>query len=1176
MKYLGIFSSILFACTGENIIEKQDNSQPSILIVSHSDGAEVQDGYAEAFRATVSDDDDIFTDLSVAWYVGEEVVCDWEVASAAGESACSIVFSTEDSSVIAEVRDPLGAGGRAELSILVLPTEAPIAEILSPLSSRMYYSNQLIQFSGLVSDLEDDLEDLVITWTSTLDGNIAIDTTPDSSGAISDYAYLSEGQHALELHVEDSSGKTTADEVVVLVGGANSIPQCGISSPENMDTYIYGSTVPFTGTASDADIPANELEVTWTSDKDGVFGTQTPTSGGNINLAYASLTTNTHTITLSVEDETGAICSDEIFLVIGTPPSIVISNPLANEIYSVGETIIFQASVSDTEDQLNSLGVVWTSSLDGEIHNASANSQGLSQFPNASLSTGLHSISASVTDSSGLLADDFITLRINTPPTAPTVSISPDPAYTTASLIASASGSTDADGGTVTYSYQWFENSVLTTYTGTVIPSSELAVGEVWSIRVTPNDGYVDGTYAETSVTISNSAPVLGAISLNPPDPGLNETLVCASSATDIDGGTPALSFAFSNQSSGATLSATSTTSSSASLDLSSVTAVLGDVISCSVTATDVDGGSATNSTSVMIVNTSPIFDQMATITPNTGVVMETALECSAVASDPDDGVASLSYIWKVNGIQVAIGSTWTVISSDASAGDSVSCTAIAIDFTGNSTTSNSISVLVENSIPEIGSVYLNDLSPDTNGVLTATVLGTSDLDGDTITHTYEWHILDASSAGVNIIVSTGSGSSFSTLNGAFAFDRDDEIYVLVTPNDGTDDGLTVESDHATVLNTAPTQPTIAISSSVTPPMEGVDDLTCSVTGASTDLDGNAITYSYEWLDNVGFTQQTTSNSLSTSDLYLGSGTSSGTWTCLVSAFDGADSSTIASAQITVDTDWPGAVTFTNCSSSGTSGPSQSNCNTEYSGTELDGFVTVTSGLQYWTAPFSGTYAIEAYGAEGGTSTGESGGTNYAGGLGSYITGEFNVTAGDTLIIQVGQIGNNSNCGSGGGGGTFVHNGSQLLLIAGGGGGGFHCNALGGRLGGNGQAGTSGGNGVCSPQRPSSTGGTNGNGGISTSYGTGGSGYYSAGTGSCSMSAYPANGGTPNGGFGGGGCHYTGCCGNSGAGGGYSGGSVGSSDGCAGGGGGSYNIGSNPTNLSGINSSYGFVVINLL
>ena len=80
--------------------------------MSHGDGAEVQDGFVEYFRATVSDDDNEFNELSVAWYVGEDMVCDWEIASAAGESICEIVFEEGDTNVIAEVRDTQGKGSR--------------------------------------------------------------------------------------------------------------------------------------------------------------------------------------------------------------------------------------------------------------------------------------------------------------------------------------------------------------------------------------------------------------------------------------------------------------------------------------------------------------------------------------------------------------------------------------------------------------------------------------------------------------------------------------------------------------------------------------------------------------------------------------------------------------------------------------------------------------------------------------------------------------------------------------------------------------------------------------------------------------------------------------------------------------------------------------------------------
>ena len=100
----------------------------------------------EGFRATVSDDDNEFSELTV-WYVGDEIVCDWNPVSPAGESFCDIAFDAADTNVIAEVRDPSGAGGRAEIGVVIIPTDAPTAQILSPTQNSNHYSDQLIHFS---------------------------------------------------------------------------------------------------------------------------------------------------------------------------------------------------------------------------------------------------------------------------------------------------------------------------------------------------------------------------------------------------------------------------------------------------------------------------------------------------------------------------------------------------------------------------------------------------------------------------------------------------------------------------------------------------------------------------------------------------------------------------------------------------------------------------------------------------------------------------------------------------------------------------------------------------------------------------------------------------------------------------------------------------------------------
>jgi len=143
--------------------------------------------------------------------------------------------------------------------------------------------------------------------------------------------------------------------------------------------------------------------------------------------------------------------------------------------------------------------------------------------------------------------------------------------------------------------------------------------------------------------------------------------------------------------------------------------------------------------------------------------------------------------------------------------------------------------------------------------------------------------------------------------------------------------------------------------------------------------------------------------------------------------------------------------TFTPCGKTGTSGPTTAQCRTAYSTTwdESDSNFTVTGGIQYWTAPYSGLFRIDAAGAKGGN------GNSGTGGLGARMIGEFNLTSGEVIRILVGQKGGDHptvaggvNSTGGGGGGTFVvrtpFNTNASILVAAGGGGGSGSSSGGG------------------------------------------------------------------------------------------------------------------------------------
>ncbi len=165
-----------------------------------------------------------------------------------------------------------------------------------------------------------------------------------------------------------------------------------------------------------------------------------------------------------------------------------------------------------------------------------------------------------------------------------------------------------------------------------------------------------------------------------------------------------------------------------------------------------------------------------------------------------------------------------------------------------------------------------------------------------------------------------------------------------------------------------------------------------------------------------------------------------------------------------------------------------------------------TGGVQNFTAPISGVYTIEAWGAKGGDD-------GNIGANGGYATGTVALTAGQTLVVYTGGMG--ASCAVGGGGGWNGGGNAGPQGCSGGGGGASDVRlggvALGNRIlvaGGGGGAG-------CCGQQAGAGGGLNGN------NGSGGGGTQAAGGGGNAAGAL-GQGGNKNGDGGGGGGGYYG------------------------------------------------------
>ena len=368
----------------------------------------------------------------------------------------------------------------------------------------------------------------------------------------------------------------------------------------------------------------------------------------------------------------------------------------------------------------------------------------------------------------------------------------------------------------------------------------------------------------------------------------------------------------------------------------------------------------------------------------------------------------------------------------------------------------------------------------------------------------------------------------------------------------------------------------VAVSVTVNPALTvsaGSGSNLCS--GSSVTLNGTASTasgnISYSWSPSTGLSSTTIANPTATPSanqtytLTASANGCSATSTTTVTVNQSPATPTVSSASIcsgqTAALTASGSsnyVWFTNSNGTGQLGTSANyttptlNANTTYyvqSSTPQSGTQTFayTGAVQTFTAPVTGAYAIDVYGAQGGNSS------QYSGGLGARVQASYNLTAGQTINLYVGQQptnatggwnggGNSGGNGRGGGGASDIRIGgtalsNRVVVAAGGGGGGLGASGYPGSTGAAG--GTTNGSNSASANSASGYGASQTSGGGSTgccgagttgSLGQGGNGQNGAGCGSPYVSGWGGGGGGGRYGGGGGGN----CGGGAGGGGGSS------------------------------------------
>ncbi len=301
-------------------------------------------------------------------------------------------------------------------------------------------------------------------------------------------------------------------------------------------------------------------------------------------------------------------------------------------------------------------------------------------------------------------------------------------------------------------------------------------------------------------------------------------------------------------------------------------------------TSTDQEGAPVTSDL-MTVQNSPPVIDdlELSSLEPYEG----DTLTVMVTASDADDDALVHSYRWLVDGVEVEdsaeLGSEWfdkhqelqvEVISSDGTDSSSAATSALAV---------------VQNTPPEILGVELDYSELYTDDEVTVTATAT-DADGDEVTFAYAWSV-DSS-----VVGETGA-----SLDGAAWFDKGQTVQVEVTPSDDDEDGAALSSDVLDVLNSAPTEPVVGLNPSN--PVPGYDDMICEVTTASTDADGDSISYSFAWTQDGAAYSGASTTTHSGDTVRGGAMAATEVWECTVTPNDGSDDGPDASVSVSVGCD---------------------------------------------------------------------------------------------------------------------------------------------------------------------------------------------------------------------------------------------------------------------------------
>ncbi len=327
----------------------------------------------------------------------------------------------------------------------------PTVDVTAPEPGARVERGRPVDLRATVTDAEDtSLSQIHVRWSSDRDGVLFEGPAGGDVRAVSGNtefttSSLSVGTHTLTLLATDSGGASASDSTSLTVYDATNpacvgLPSVTILAPSDGATLASDDAVPFGIAIADASPAPEVLALTVRSDVDGLLFEAMGLQPGVERFTAPPLSAGTHRILAEVRDScpTANVARAAILVRVVNPaqpacghsPTVELSSPADGDVFDHGQTVAFAARLDDPDLPEDSLRYTLRSSLDGLLTERDELGRGTQTFQTASLSVGVHTITAGVTDACEPTGSgaDTVTILVRDPTSDCDQDGTPDPA----------------------------------------------------------------------------------------------------------------------------------------------------------------------------------------------------------------------------------------------------------------------------------------------------------------------------------------------------------------------------------------------------------------------------------------------------------------------------------------------------------------------------------------------------------------------------------------------------------------------------------------------------------------------------------------------------------------------------------------------------------------------------